>query len=168
MTAEKAYTRAATLCSRSEQAESDIREKLAGWGIDEADVEQIVQRLREGNYLNEQRYAHAFVHDKFAFNGWGKIKMAFMLKQKQVSPAVIEEALAAINHEEYREKLMSLLYAKMQAQAGRDALLVRASLLRLAASRGYEPSVFYGCVDRTMAKFDTLVAGDGEPNPDNE
>ena len=70
ITSEQALSRLAALCSRGEQAESDMRRKLQRWGIDLGETDRIVQRLKEENFLNEERYARAFVRDKARFNGW--------------------------------------------------------------------------------------------------
>ena len=67
--------RAAALCARSEQAPQDIREKLVKWGLGSHDADGIVQRLSEQGFLDEARFARAFVKDRFAFNGWGRIKI---------------------------------------------------------------------------------------------
>ena len=82
LSTEAALARAAALCSRSEQAESDVRTKILGWGVPPDDCNQILARLKSENFLSEERYARAYARDKFAFNGWGRQKIAFMLKAK--------------------------------------------------------------------------------------
>ena len=77
LSAEAALTRAAALCARSEQAESDVRAKLLAWGLTPASAAQVIERLQDEHFLDEQRYARAYCRDKFNFNGWGRIKIAF-------------------------------------------------------------------------------------------
>ena len=72
LTVEQATNRAAALCARSEQAPADITDKLMKWGLSASDAARVTQQLIEGGFLNEQRFARAFVKDRFAFNGWGK------------------------------------------------------------------------------------------------
>ena len=69
MTPENALHRTAALCSRSEQCEADLRLKLTAWGIGCDDADAIIARLKTGNFLCDNRYAHAFVRDKFRFGG---------------------------------------------------------------------------------------------------
>ncbi|MBQ4368052.1 MAG: RecX family transcriptional regulator [Muribaculaceae bacterium] len=147
-----ALARAATLCSRGEQAVADVHDRLLRWGLSVADADAVVSRLKEENFLNEDRYAVAFVRDKFRFNGWGRIKLAYGLKQKQVSSQAIESALSVIDEEEYRARLLGLLQVKWRSVCNREPESARASLLRFAASRGFEPSVFYPAVE-------TIVGG---------
>lgn len=147
ITIEAALHRAAALCSRGEQAPADVHDKLMRWGLNAADAHQVVTRLRTENFLSDERFAVAFVRDKFRFNGWGRIKIAFMLRQKQLPAAVIDDALQQIDAEEYRTTLDRLLQSRVHSLAGRPDEAARASLLRFAAGRGFEPAVFYPAVD---------------------
>ena len=72
----QAMNRAAALCARSEQATSDIRDKLFKWGLSGNEVNEILHQLTDQGFLDEARYARAFVKDRFALNGWGRIKIA--------------------------------------------------------------------------------------------
>lgn len=148
ITPEQALTRLAALCSRGEQAESDLRNKLQQWGIATVEVERIIQRLKDNNFLNEERYAHAFVRDKARFNGWGRVKIAHALRQKQVSSSVIQQALdEELDAESSRSTLLHLLQGKARTLTGREPRQARAALLRFAASRGFEADLCYRCVD---------------------
>ena len=138
ITIEAALHRAAALCSRGEQAPADVHDKLMRWGLNATDAHQVVTRLRTENFLSDERFAVAFV---------GRIKIAFMLRQKQLPAAVIDDALQQIDAEEYRTTLDRLLQSRVRSLAGRPDEAARASLLRFAAGRGFEPAVFYPAVD---------------------
>jgi len=73
LTPSQAMNRAAALCASSEQAPGDIREKLMKWGLVGEDVSHILLQLTQQGFLDEARFAKAFVKDRFAFNGWGRI-----------------------------------------------------------------------------------------------
>ena len=146
---ENALSRAAMLCSSCEQAEHDIRNKLKSWGIAESDAENIIDRLISENYLNEERFAVAFTRDKFRFEGWGRIKIAYHLKCKHVSQHVIDEALSEIDEDEYIQSLEHIIQVKMRSLKGKEPILAKASLLRFASSRGFEPNLIY----RVLPKF---------------
>lgn len=148
---EKALYRAAALCSRCEQSEADIRTKLATWGVRPEDDESIIDRLVRENYLNEERYAHAFVRDKFRFGGWGKIKIAYALRQKHIAETHIAEALEEIGEEEYGEALLAALRTKMHSVKERQPMQQRAALYRFAASRGYESSMISRAISTLLS-----------------
>lgn len=147
-----ALLRVASLCAASEQSEGDLRRKLVGWGIDDHDIDDIIFRLKRDNYLNEERFAHAYCRDKFKFNRWGRIKIAFMMKSKGISHEVIEQALQEIDEEEYMAVLEQLLKSKWHEVNTREPVQARAALMRFAVGRGFEPEVVYPAAERVMKR----------------
>lgn len=146
LTPEQAKNRAAALCARCEQAPSDVRDRLVKWGLSPDDASQVLKQLTEQGFINEERFATAFVKDKFAFNGWGKIKIAHQLHQKGLPSEVIEHAMTTIDDEAYRLRLMELLRAKWRTVQGRDRRAAWAAMMRFAASRGFEADIAGKCV----------------------
>ena len=151
----QALSALAALCSRGEQAESDLREKLRKWEVSPADADRIIQRLNEENFWTDERYARAFVRDKFRFNGWGRIKIAHALRQKHIDSQWIEQALAdEIDDAAYHDTLIRLMQGKLRSVAGREPQAARAALLRFAASRGFESDLCYRCLDEVWRAND--------------
>lgn len=148
ISAANALNRAAALCSRSEQASADIVKKLRDWGLAESDVAAVMERLVKEKFVDDGRYAVAFVRDKFRFNGWGRRKIAYALRQKGVAQDLVDEAMCEIADDDYSATLQHLLEGKARSLAGREPRLAKASLLRFAASRGFEPEVFFPIVDK--------------------
>ena len=146
ITPENAYLRLATLCARCEHAEGDLRKKLREWGIATRDADAIIARLKQERYLDNERFARAYCRDKLRFNGWGRIKIAYMLKGKGIEQEFIDEALAQIDDEQYASILNEALEAKARTLNDKGPQQVRASLLRFAASRGFEPALFFPAV----------------------
>lgn len=130
----KALNKVAALCAMSEQCETDIRQKLLKWGVEETVADEILDVLIQEGYLSDQRYARAFAHDHIRYDHWGRMKIAYMLRQKRVRTEAIEDALRAIDDEwaeEYHEGLMRTL-----GQIPDDFSL-RQKIMRRAASRGF-------------------------------
>ena len=140
--------RAASLCARSEQAPADIREKLVKWGLSLSAANQVLAQLIEQGYINERRFARAFVNDRFRFNGWGRIKIAHQLRLKGIPNEIIDEAMTAIDEEQYRERLLELLRAKWRDVSDREPRAAWAAMMRFAASRGFETSLAGECVNQ--------------------
>ena len=138
MTSDQALARLAALCSRGEQAESDLRDKLCRWQIAPDEADGIIRRLKQENFLSDERYARAFVRDKFRFNGWGRIKIAHQLRQKGIPSEVIEEAMTSIDEEAYRQRLVELLRAKWRTVQGREPRAAWAAMMRFESSMAGE------------------------------
>lgn len=150
LTPPEALHRAAALCSSAEHCTADIREKLARWGVTEADSRTIIDRLVQERFIDEQRYAVAFVKDKFRFSGWGRIKMRYALQQKRIDGSDIDHALATLDEEPYNDRLLELLQAKSRSIRDDDPEARRAKLFRFAASRGFEPSLIFNALKQVV------------------
>ncbi|HRD43896.1 MAG TPA: RecX family transcriptional regulator, partial [Ferruginibacter sp.] len=102
---EKAWQKIKHYCAYQERSHKEVKEKLYGFGLYKAEVELLLTQLIEENYLNEERFATAFAGGKFRMKQWGRQKIKYELKQKQVSDYCIKKALAAIDGEQY-EKIL--------------------------------------------------------------
>lgn len=138
-----ALQRAAALCSKQEQCSSHIRGKLNSWKVSDKDAEKIIGLLQEEKFLDDARYATFYVRDKYRFNGWGKIKLAVMLRQKEIPQAVIEEALSQIDQEEYRQRCESLISEKSATLKESNVFKRKGKLFRFAAQRGFESDLIH-------------------------
>lgn len=137
-TPQQATRKAESYCAYQERAQQEVRDKLYDWGLHHNDVESIISYLIEENYLNEERFATAYVHGKFRIKGWGKVKIKQGLKQKRVSPPLIKIALNQLNAEEYTAKLIEVLEKKNRLIRENDPFKRRNKLFQYALGRGFE------------------------------
>ena len=151
ITPDTAFLRLATLCARGEQAEGDMRKKLHDWGINEGDANSIIARLKLERYLDNERFARAYCRDKLRFNGWGRLKISYMLRGKGIEQEYIDQALAEIDTEQYATILNEALAAKAKTLNGKNSEQMRAALLRFASSRGFEPSLIFTAVSQLIS-----------------
>lgn len=135
-----AYEKAAFLCSRSEHCTSEIQEKLKLWGLLAEEAEPVIEKLKEEKYLNDERFARAYVKDKFRFNHWGKQKIAFMLRSKNISSEIMELAFEEIEDDSYSDELRKILTDKEKSIKAKDKYDKRNKLMRFAMGRGFESS----------------------------
>ena len=140
---EAALKRAAALCSSHEQCSSHIREKLNNWKVSDSDAERIIDLLKKEKFLDDQRYATFYVRDKFRFNGWGKVKLRVMLRQKEIPLPVIKEALNQINPELYKQTCTRLISEKSASLKEANQFKRKGKLFRYAAQRGFESDLIH-------------------------
>lgn len=141
ITPSQALLKAQALCASKEVCSYDIREKLKRWEVAASDHEAIIDQLIDQRFIDEERYANSFVHDKFRFDHWGRIKIRYALRMKQLPSYAIEAALAAIDEEQYSESLAQMLASKQRATRAKSPQDLHAKLYRFALSRGFEPAV---------------------------
>lgn len=138
---QEALHRAAALCSRSEYATAEIDNKLSAWGIAKPDREKIIERLTDEKFINDERFARVFTNDKFRFNRWGRIKIAYALQQKKISSLQIRKALEQIDSVQYEQTLVSLIKEKAKTLNETDDYQRKNKIYRFILSRGFEPEL---------------------------
>lgn len=126
-----------SLCSRSEYCEFDIRRKMANTTLDENEQNHIIDYLKQERYIDNKRFAEAFVRDKARFNGWGPQKIRFELSLRHIDTEIISIALQQVENNDFNDQLIHLLKSKLRTSTQSDPLRLKASLIRFAASRGF-------------------------------
>ena len=145
---EKCVGRAAKICSTAEKCSYDIREKLISWGINEEETEKAISYLKKNQFLDDKRYAQFFVKDKLKFNRWGRIKIAYALRRKQIETEIIENALGTIDESIYEEILDQLITTKIKSAGNIHQAAGKAKILRFAAQRGFTSEEIFGSLKR--------------------
>lgn len=131
--------KAAAYCAVAERCTQEVCAKLHAWGMQEADCQEAVVRyLVQNGYLSAERYCRAYVHDKLCYQGWGRVKIGLMLRQKGLPEVCVTAALSEIDEEEYNRVLSGLLQKKARSLKKETGDMLRLKLLRFAASRGFD------------------------------
>jgi regulatory protein len=135
----QALGRAMALCSRQEYCESAIRSKLEFWEVSPDDTESIISQLIREKFIDDLRYAQAYVKDKVRLNHWGRVKIRYMLSMEKVGHPIIDQAMESIDDELYADALHDLLIKKARAlQRESNPFTKRQKLIRFAQGRGFE------------------------------
>jgi regulatory protein len=138
-----ALEKAMAQCSRREYCSDDIRNKLSLWGVDNDDIGKILRILISDNFINEPRYATAFVRDKFKYNKWGKVKISAHLRGKKVPQDIISPSLDSIDNDLYIKLLRELIEAHRKSVKAKNQYDLKAKLLRYGLSKGFESNLLY-------------------------
>ena len=140
---QSAYIKAAAICSRSETCTSDIQAKLKVWGLNQDDSMAVINELKIKKYINDERFARAYVKDKFRFNHWGKQKIEYMLRAKKIDQEILGLAFEEIEDEGYADELLKLMSDKAKTIKAKDNYDKRNKLMRFAMGRGFESGKIY-------------------------
>lgn len=143
----KALAQMQANCSRSEKCCYDIKLALKKKQIKNSDIEQIIELLVDDKFINDERYALYFVRDKFRLAKWGKQKISYMLKNKQIAQEYIGLAFAEIDDRIYRETLKELIVKKRNQLSEPDKYKAKDKILRFAVSRGFETALVFNLFD---------------------
>lgn len=146
LTEKEALLKAEAFCSRVERCSGEMIRKLEQWGVSSGLAGQILQQLVDDGFVDDRRYAAAFVREKFRFNQWGRIKIARALRERGIAREVMELALRQIDESEYQSVLQELLRGKQRTVKGRSAFEVKQKLIRFALGRGFELETVLSCL----------------------
>ncbi len=147
---EKYFKKAADICAMQEQSCFDIRKKLTNWGLPTDQQSIIIEKLEQENFIDERRYAGFYTKDKFNINGWGKIKIRYNLKSKQIPDDIIEDCLSALPDDKYTEKCKQLMKKKLNKIEGNSIFEKKNKLMRFVSSRGFETELIFTCIDEVL------------------
>jgi regulatory protein len=154
MTEQEAYLRLAALCAQAEHCEQEMRDKMRRWGLDEAAQDKVVERLTKERYIDEERYARAFVKDKIRYNKWGRRKVQQALWMKHISDDIQQQVLDEIDGKEYLDVLRPLLKQKRKSIKAESDYELNQKLVRFALSRGFGFDIIRQCMDVNEDDFD--------------
>ena len=139
---QKAFEKIKYYCAYQERSHAEVKKKLYGFGLYKNEVELLMSQLIEENYLNEERFAMAFAGGKFRIKQWGKIKIKYELKQRQVSDYSIKIALSAIPDDDYEKTLQKLASEKLATLKTEQNIFTKKSKLQnYLVGKGYEYNV---------------------------
>lgn len=141
ITPQEARIRAEELCARAEHSSGEICDKLLRWGIIPSEADRIVDALIDTRFIDDARFARAYVRDKLEFSRWGRRKISQGLYLKRVARAIAVRAVGEIDSERYREVLRAVIDAKRRTMTEPDTYDGRTRLFRFAMSRGFEPDL---------------------------
>jgi regulatory protein len=69
----------------------ELREKLRRRAQSQEDVDAVLAKLKEGGYLNDQRFAEAYAAARLQDQGLGKMRVLRDLRQRRVAPKLAEQ-----------------------------------------------------------------------------
>jgi regulatory protein len=142
---EQALQKLKHYCAYQERCHSEVREKLYSLGVWKKDHDAILSTLIEEDYLNEERFAIAWAGGKWRVKQWGRVRIKYELKQKQISEYCIRKALQQIDEEEYLSTLEKIAAKKYNSLKGEQYLVRKKKTIDYLVSRGFETPLVNAC-----------------------
>ena len=109
LTPDQVLDKMAKYCAYQERCVKDVKDKLKTFDISEEEKTKILDYLLDNRFVNDNRFAKAFVRGKVNQSGWGVNKIRFHLIQKGIDKDIIDEALGQTDNEVYRQRLIEIL-----------------------------------------------------------
>ena len=146
-TALQAYQKLAALCARSEHCQQEMLDKMRQWGVSDEDQAKVMARLIKEKYVDDERFAHAFVYDKIRYSKWGRRKVEQALWMKRIDEHISKSILDEVDDEEYLQILRPMLKQKSKSVTGRNEYERTMKLIKFALGRGFTMDLIKQCIE---------------------
>ncbi len=151
-TPEQALASLMKLCSKAEKSSGDAHRLMYRWGIDKANQDKILAQLTAQKFIDDERYAAAYVREKMRFSGWGAYKIRAALSTKGIARDTIDRAVDGLDADVMDDRLEKYLRRKKQVVKTTTPYEIRAKLMRYGLSLGYDYEKVSDAVDKTLKK----------------
>ena len=147
MTEQEAYLQLAALCAQAEHCQHEMLEKMRKWELPESVQARVMARLVKERYVDDERYARAFVKDKIRYNKWGRRKVQQALWLKHIDSAIQQTVLDEVDDDEYLKVLKPLLKQKSKGIKAESDYERNQKLVRFALGRGFTFDIIRQCLN---------------------
>ena len=139
------------MCARSERSSGDALRLMKRWGVADDEARKVLARLLAERFIDDRRFAEAFVRDKLNLSGWGAYKIKMSLRAKGVAREIIEEVVSQmIEATDMKERLEDIMQRKMRTLKYSSTYEAKTKLIRFAASRGYDIEEAVECASKIL------------------
>lgn len=142
------------LCARSEKSSGDALRLMQQWQVPHTERQGILERLVKERFIDDGRYAEAYVREKSRLSGWGARKIAMQLRQKGVSQAIIDDALRQLDRNVELPRLVDKLRRKIRTTKYTSDYELRGKLMRYALSLGFDYDIVQRAVEDSLEEQD--------------
>lgn len=133
----------AKYCAYQERCVKDVTEKLKTFELTQKEKDEILDYLINNRFVNNTRFAQAFVKGKINQSGWGLNKIRFHLMQKGIDKEIIDEALQTYDEEAYRQRLIDVLKIKAKTVKAENDFERNRKLAAYAMQKGFEANLVW-------------------------
>ncbi len=143
------------LCSRGERSSGDAMRLMHRWGVDAGARAGVLARLKELKFIDDERFAEAYVRDRIHFGGWGYYKIKAGLKAKGIDSDVINRILLSAESDGRTvERLSEMMERKNRSLSVSSPGQAKAKLIRFGLSRGFDFETVRAAVEKTLGTED--------------
>ena len=138
----------AKYCAYRERCSKEVQEKLSQLGATPKQEALLIKWLKEEKYLDNSRFAVAFVRGKFSNNHWGKQRLSLELKARNIDQQDIRKALEEINTNDYLSIIEKLARKKWGEIKETDRYKKEQKTIAFLVGKGYEMETAWDTVKK--------------------
>ncbi len=135
-------------CAYRERSQQEVKQKLYEYGLYTDLVNEIISELIQNNFLNEERFARAFVRGKFSIKKWGRVKIRQALYPHHLSDYVLKKAFTEIDEEQYDAVLREVIAKKARLVKEKNEFRRNGKIAQYVIARGFEPDLVWDVIKK--------------------
>jgi len=143
----EAKLKAARFCAYQERTHQEVRHRLEKLITDADEIEEIISELITENFINEERFAKAFVSGKYRIKKWGRLKIMNALRRKGLTPGCIELGLNEIEEKDYQEQIKMMIDSMDEKIDEQDIFRRKHKISKYLIRKGYEAELVWKYLD---------------------
>ncbi len=148
--AEEALSSLMRQCARAEKSSGDAMRLMARWGVDPAQREAVLQRLIAEKFIDDRRFAEAYIREKLNLSGWGSRKIASSLKMKGITQEIIAELLSEVDRSTMSGRLQAKIERKARVVKYKNQYDLKSKLIQYGLSLGYDYDMVLDAVSQLI------------------
>jgi regulatory protein len=151
--AEGLWSYALRLLGGRAHSTGEMREKLRRRAARLGDVDDVLVRLKDHGYLNDQRFAESFAAARLANDQLGRTRVVQDLRERRVAPALAERSVREVYQDVNEEALIEEWIRRKYRSAPRESLFQQDKDLAAAYRRLLRAGFRSGEIVRVLKRF---------------
>lgn len=130
-------------CAYQERCHDEVVQKLRTMKMDADEIDTIIVKLIQDNFLNESRFACSFARGKHRIKFWGKNRIVNELKFRNIGQYNINLALKEISNEEYLDTFEKIATRNWESIKETNLQKKRKKFCDYLLRKGFESNLIY-------------------------
>lgn len=130
-------------CIYQDRCQQEVKQKLFSLGIYGNEADDILVKLIQNDFVNEERFARAYVSGKYKLKRWGRLMIINKLQARGISKYCINKGLEEIVEERYIENLKYLIDKKKPTIKVNRKYQLNQKLATYVIGKGYESTLVW-------------------------
>ena len=119
------------------RSNKELKNYLKNKGYDIDVVDEVLNMLKEQNYIDDKYYANSYVHDRMVLSNEGPNKIKEYLSNQGISYEVIEEAISSYKPELEKEKIDKIVDKQIRLNNNKGGVVLKKKIQMYLLNLGY-------------------------------
>jgi regulatory protein len=123
------------------RSEKEVMDHLKKKEWDDTIIQEVMHKLREYQYVNDEQFAQAFVQTQWNTTDKGTERIQRELREKGIAESIIKRTMTTIDSADEWERAMKLAEKWAQKHASLSELMIRRKVEEALLRKGYPSSI---------------------------